>query len=683
MDAKTKRGGLDWSAKHNVVTGTVNTAGGLMATSMVGSLAQLPPFWAAAAAGVGAVAHSVAAATGDTSRAGILARAAAWAGGGGWLTYSLATSPWSITSAASLATLSVAGGVTASVLKAAGARKDVAQRRVRLASARARAADDWETRIERVCGIKGAEIIGVEHWETGTGYSLDVNLPAGGQNWRDLNNAAARLAADADLPEGCGVEVTPGTTRRAAIVHVSTVNALAEEAPYPGEATPLSINNPLPLGVHRDGTEAGISLRQDTGIMVGQKGGGKTNQLQVINAGLVRCTDTLVWHIDLNGGGMSLPWIWPWHDGQADVPAIDWVASTPDEAQRMTEAALRIAKGRKVAYRKLRRQAGDDKLPVSPQVPQIVIVIDECAEVIGENTKHRQVANNLEELQRIARAEGVNLVFCGLRATTDVIGSTAILKQARARIGMRMQDPEELNYLFGWGCKATPEDIPYPGCGLYLQDSTGQPRPFKGYRLVGQALEDIAIAAAGLRPALDAPSVDLAGPDYTTRWSRAAHLFTDDSGTDTDDLPAPRTPLDQLAEAGAVFKRVTSPGNGVDWSNPATWPAPAVPGLDIPTTATMTRVPTLLRRLLAVMDDHGADRLHTATLAAALNTTPDVLGTLLPQVGVKALPQPFHHNGNRGRGYSRADLMAVAERIERGEVSVPADVADWPPAQGT
>ncbi|WP_157433966.1 hypothetical protein [Actinoalloteichus sp. GBA129-24] len=680
---------LDWSAGHTPALAALNTTGGVLATGMVGSLIDIAPVWGVAAAGVGAAGHLIATA-GIGGRARLTHRATCWAGAGGWLAWSLATTPWSIASLTSLACLGVAGYATGRFVSIADDRQQERRHKLMLASRRARTATEWEGRIGRVCGIQGSRVVGVEQWDTGTGYTLDVELPEGGKSWRELAAAAEALAADANLPDGCGVEVVAGISRRVALIRVSTVNVQIKDTPYPSEATPLTINNPIPIGLHRDASEAGLSLRQDTTLLTGQKGGGKTNELQVINAGLVRCVDTVVWHIDLNGGGMSLPWITPWHErgpaGGVPAPAVDWVAATPKEAQKMTAAALRIAKHRKVAYRKLRRDVGDDKLPVSPTVPEIVIVVDECAEVLGERTPHRQVQANLEEIQRIGRAEGVNLVFCGLRATTDVIGSTNILKQARARVSMSVQDPEELNYLFGWSCKATPADIPYPGCGLYLQDTSGNPRPFKGYRLVGAALEDVAVAVAARRPALDEPSREVAGVDYTARWNhdRVSHLF-DDEPADQDEQtppaeqaappPAPTAtlhdPLAQLAAGAAIFQTgTTSTPDGIDWNDAAAWPVISVPG-----SVAGEELPELISRLLAACGD--ADRMHTSALSAALDTTPDTLSRLLPLVGLRALPNAFQQNGQARRGYARADIEAVAERIRSGQLTVPSEVANW------
>lgn len=692
MNARTRAGGVDWTGKHNVVTGTVNTAGGLLATSMVGSLLDMPPTWALGGAAVGAAAHAVAAAGRGTTRPGVLARAAGWVAGGGWMVWALETTPWSVPSISSLAVLGVAGGVTATLVRAATGKREEIKREVVFARQRARTAGEWEARIDRVCGIKNVQIMGVQKWEQGTGYTLDINLPPGGHSWRDLAKHQAGLAADADLPNGCTVEAMPGVSRRAALLRVATKDSWEEVIPYPEDWSPLSILNPIPIGEHRDASVASLELRSDTVLLTGQKGGGKTNELQVLNAGLVRCVDNLVWHIDLNGGGMALPWIRPWlsdPDGEVPAPAVDWVASTAREAKKMTEAALRIAKGRKVEYQQLCEQHGTDKLPVSPEIPQITIVVDECAEVMGDGTKHPKLRDDLEEIQRIARAMGVNLVFCGLSATVDVIGSTAVRKQSRARISMRVSDAEELNYLFGWNCKADPQDMPYEGCGLYLQDTSGQPKGFKGYRLVGAALATGARAVAHLRPGLDEISARLAGDDYATRWERAAHLIADQAPTDTPaldtteedttndhELPAAGGfDLAQLDAGAAIF--TGSPATGAfDPLDPHTWPAIDVPGLP---TALAVELPALLARLLDVFNRGDHDRLHTAVLAAEIGTTPTVLGKLLPQIGVQALPNAFYVGPDRNRGYARADLESAAERIQRGEIAVPAEVAAWTP----
>ena len=124
-------------------------------------------------------------------------------------------------------------------------------------------------------------------------------------------------------------------------------------------------------------------MRQASVLVIGQTGSGKTILLNVLTAGAGRCRDALVWHIDLNGGSLSQMWLAPWLEGHTDRPAIDWAASTPAEALDMALAALRIAKDRKTSARKLKIAADTTLMPVSPDLPEIVIFLDEGAEAVS------------------------------------------------------------------------------------------------------------------------------------------------------------------------------------------------------------------------------------------------------------------------------------------------------------
>ncbi len=150
------------------------------------------------------------------------------------------------------------------------------------------------------------------------------------------------------------------------------------------------------------------------------------------------------------------------------------------------------------------RASNDDKLPVDRDVPEIVIVADEYAEL------PLKVQQNLESISNTGRAAGVRVLNCALRGTADIVSSN-VKKQAQLRIGMRVSDADELAFLFGWnGRTPSPEDAPYEGCG-FLMLGQDTPRPFKGYRLRPNQIEDIAIAVADSRPSLDAASASAAG----------------------------------------------------------------------------------------------------------------------------------------------------------------------------
>lgn len=662
---------IDWAGKHGTFAGTVNGALSTWALTMVGYLLHIPAIWALGA-GIAAAAATLLASVGQNIDSHtLLYRAACWTGAGVWMTWAIGWgNPWSLHAVVSLVIGALVIGIIATALSRGERREQEKQRAALRLSQRARRAHDWEQRIRRVCNVD-AQVVGEEEWAGGTGYTLDLVLGGGGATWKSIASFCDGLAADARLPEGCGVEVGPGADRGSALLRISIRNALLEPQPYPEDYSPLTILNPIPMGVLRDGDVAGVELREETLVITGEKGSGKTNQEHVTTAGLVRCVDTLIWTIDFGGGGLPLPWLWAWHEGRAERPAIDWVATTGDEALAMTEVALDIAKRRKVAYQYLKRQTNTNLLPVSPELPEIVIIIDEGAEVTGERTKHRQVAANVEEIVRIARDSAVNVVLSGLRATADVI-PPGVLHQARARIGMRVSDSDELNRLFGWRHKLSADDIPFKG-GAFILTEQLTPRPMRGFFLDPARIDDIAVAAGGIRPGLDQASLEVAGSRYEKRWERAGHLWTGEpvpvaavpapqaAAGDSGDLDDARRQLAREVAAAQGrdpnlaedFLAIVEPLRGelVDWSDPSRWPSntppPEQPGEPEPATPDRRAV------MLQIIDAAGQDGI-----------TPKDLLDGLHRAGVRIVRQTLHD--------WLADAIRETEvvRVERGRKAV-------------
>ncbi|GGL56602.1 hypothetical protein [Planomonospora parontospora] len=108
--------------------------------------------------------------------------------------------------------------------------------------------------------------------------------------------------------------------------------------------------------------------------------------------------------------------------------------------------------------------------------------------------------------------------------------------------------------------------------------------------------------------------------------------------------------------------------------------APSTPAVPAVPAAPVAPVPEILRRALAVFESMRTERLHSEELAAALGLTMTELADLLRPLEVRPLPNKFSRGGQERRGYARAALETAAERITRGEIEVPADVAAWPAA---
>lgn len=597
---------VEWSWRHGPVIGPVNAVGAAAGTAMVGSLAGVSPWWAAGAGLAAAGTVAARAAQRGVSRAGVVYRGCCWAGAGAWTGWALATSPWSVDTLAGLAVGGLVAGlggaelsdheqrVTARRAQAVEAAR-VAEEAARVAAgeeavaaARVEVALVWEARLARVAQLSGVVVEGVQEWPSGAGYSLQVRLPQGGATWRNIASCVDGLAADADLPHGCGVEVAPGPSRQVAILQVATVDTTAVPQPYPDDTSELSYAQPLPIGMLRASRVAHVELLDDPALIVARIGSGKSNLLQVINADLVRCTDALIWHIDLNGAGMSRPWLTPWLRGTTGRPVIDWVASTAQEAEVMLTAAISIAKRRKTAYSALMDSVNDDKIPISPQVPAIVIVLDEGAEVVAANRGQKTLATKLDELISTARASRVQVVASALRATAEIL-PTSIKAMAGTRLFLRPTDEHEVAQLLGWRTGVSLDDVSTPGSGLLRAAGSAAVMPVRVWRMAPAQIAALTVAAGGLRPRLDpASSAAAAGPAYSNRWNRYLAWYKSQGGNpmpqhipgNTDDAagshttrpttsanPAatsPRTPADTTGQASEQLTGMAALGPAYD-----------------------------------------------------------------------------------------------------------------------
>ncbi|MGA5489580.1 hypothetical protein ACPCK1_17710 [Streptomyces pseudogriseolus] len=568
---------IDWDSGHGPFTAPISAAGSALAASYAASTAGVTPWWGAAVAGAGFVGSLIAGRRTGAGRGSLVLRAASWLGAGGWCSWAIAAGPWSANQLAALAAGALALGAAMAGSRSAQRRAD--EQHAADAAAHAHAvvmgrhralADEWSARFSRVSGIEGVQVVGVEMWPSG-GMTLEGRFPEGGYTWRHMQSCQDGLAGDARLPIGCSVEIMEGIDRGSFLANIETENQVAgEPRMYPGDYSPRSYNDGLQHGVHRDGSECAPVCRELSGIASGRRGSGKSNLMHVWIAGQVRMIDAVVWVIDLNGGGLALPWLRAWHRaGSPGRPPIDWVADTPAKVLAMSEALLRIARARKPGYADLQIEANDDKIPVSPEVPAIITNIDEAAELYSSRARRdatlRKAGDNLIEVIELARAVACNIMASALRATQDVIEEPQLVVQSGLKIGMQ-SDEREINYLMGWGDKISPEDMPEPGTGA-VKVLQAPARPFQAYRITPAEIAKIVAATAEYRPELDELSRRAAGEAYATRWDNSEHLFTGKAQPQpvATDEPAPE-PVQSAREGW------TDPT--ADWDSPAA-PAPA------------------------------------------------------------------------------------------------------------
>lgn len=519
----------DWAAGHGPVTGALSATTGAWATATVGAATHLPPGWALAVGAAGAVGHTAAGLKMRNAGRTITARAASWLVGAGWTTWAMTHGPLTWAALGSLATIGVGIGTAtrstrlyeeARELEASTARER--QIAAELSAERREIAAEWVERISRVCGLT-VRVLAVEKWEPGTGFTLDVELP-GGATYDKIAAHAASLSADAHLPHGCTATAGPGVHQGRALIDVGVVNVLEQERTYPTDYGPLSLLTGIPWGYRTNAEEIRVYLREQCALAVGPTGSGKTNLIHAILAGFARATDVLTWVIDLNAGSAGLPWVLPALDTEGQEtplrPGIDWLASTPGEASRMLDVALAIARHRKTVYQDLMRQHNTDLLPISPQIPQIELVIDEGAEILASTDRQlKTLAGKILELIRIGRAMAVRTVLTALGATGSVLGNLMIRREAKVRVALTGGALEgmDLGKLFPGTRGLRVEQAPYKGSG-FMGTPESPAGLFKTWRVLPNQIREIVAATSDRHPTLDEPSAKAAGEAYAKRW---------------------------------------------------------------------------------------------------------------------------------------------------------------------
>ncbi|MET8498752.1 hypothetical protein [Streptomyces microflavus] len=520
MAAKSAGSALDWGWNHSPATSAALVAGGAYTVATAGTVTGLPASHALLVAGAGAVAQVGADLYQHRPTGHTAARCAAWLTAGGWTAIVLENHTALTWGAAGWWAAGTAAGMTLArglVRAEATARTERHQRRLQKWANKQAGA--WHERLERLFRLEGHQVDGVRPWKGDIGYTVLVTMPS---NTPELPaDAVRKLAVDLRLPKGGGIQILDGETYGQTLIRVTAVDVLAKVVDLPDgpeDTTVTSIYDGLPLGLKPDGEEARIAVVDECALVVGQTGSGKTNTVNTANAGALRTDNTVVMHIDVTGAGISLPWLHSWAvDGTANVPLIDWTADTIEEAHILCDTVIAGIAARKTGHQDLLTE--DDKLTVTHDLPEVLVAVDEIAELTPG------LLRKLDTIVNTGRAVRVRVLVCGLRATQDVI-TAAMKKQSRVRVGMRVSDPEELSHLFPTGGgRINPKAAPYKGCGFYSSpdedDVVSDPTAFKGYRIKPKQIRALSVAYADRRPQLEPVFLDTEPTlYYASRWGR-------------------------------------------------------------------------------------------------------------------------------------------------------------------
>lgn len=386
------------------------------------------------------------------------------------------------------------------------------------------ACGSWQSDINKAGGWKpedGAVALRVKRWRNGAGEDVFGEwAPGAPRTYRDLQSIQTVLAAMRRLKPGCTIEADEGEEHQGSwVLHVTTRNDLHTKiATFPlDEIRQRSLRDPLDIGRNGKGELTYVELYQSCLIISGQRDAGKTVLLQTLTGQLVQCTDVLVWHADLNGGGMSAPWARPYATNLVKRCAVDWIATTPEQALAMAEVGLAIARDRKSRYQGVLLDNDTDVLPIDETRPAIVIIVDEGGEVFGDSASKvaREASEALRELQRIGRSMCVQVEFSVQRATSTYVSSD-MKKGAALSVAMRCKDDADISHLMDWsGLRA--RDLVSQG-SAYIRFNQQDPSMFRTYLTKPRAIEEISRRVETWRPVLDDPGKAIGGQVYAQRW---------------------------------------------------------------------------------------------------------------------------------------------------------------------
>jgi hypothetical protein len=527
--ATRRRFEIDWAGPHGTAWGTFNAMLTTVTASWLGHLTArewpLPTGQVVLLAvgvtvlGVLSVLLRAALRKTPTPGATVIYKLCCWTGAGGWAAVMVAEPVWSwrwwAPRAGVLVAMAVVAGLLANLATedppatdqpADGPPKNTAaapsggdpatlKRRQEIAA-------QWRELLDRRCAGEGYTVPNVQLWPRGNGHTVEAIVPAGlGLTWRAVAAQAQALEGDLDLPYGCGIVVTAGVSKRAALIEVTTADILARDIAYQVDRPVHSINDNLVVGVRDDGADIGPELRTNCMVLAGEARSGKSNAGHCITAEIVTTDDALQWDWHLPDGRLWAPWMQPWLKGEISVPPIDWCAWDGQELSWMTRAALRVVYARNEGYRELVLDANDDKLPVSRDIPAVVLVGDEIAKVTSAMSNFPFARDDLHSVVFEGGAAAVRCVFLALRGTDEVI-LNSIQSQCQVRGVMKVGGKAEAGWVFGRSGFG-PEDTPYPGCGGLSVQSGRDPQRLKYFRMTPNLIYQIARSVQDRRPTLD------------------------------------------------------------------------------------------------------------------------------------------------------------------------------------
>jgi hypothetical protein len=340
--------------------------------------------------------------------------------------------------------------------------------------------------IARAVGLTGSQVMSamVDVW----GWRARLRLARG----QTIADVTARIPA---IESGLGtfrgalrVYPTPDDLANRCELRVLDMDPHADAIPWPGPSV-ASITEAIDLGPFEDATPCRVLFLRRHGLAGGTTGSGKSGWLNVLLGNLVACPDVVIWAIDLKKGMELKPW----------QSCIGRLATTPGQATALLRDAVAILQARA----ELLAGQGRRVWAPSPEMPALVIIIDEYAELVDEAPEAIQEADSIA---RLGRAVAVTMVAATQRPTQKAMGQGAVRSQMDTRICFRVHERKDVDLVLGQGMLNSgwhAHTLNAPGKFLVSAPEHGTPKRARAYLVTDEAVTDTTAQYTNSRPQLD------------------------------------------------------------------------------------------------------------------------------------------------------------------------------------
>jgi hypothetical protein len=343
--------------------------------------------------------------------------------------------------------------------------------------------------IAHAVGLAGSQVMSatVDLW----GWRARFRLARG----QTIHDVIAKIPA---IESGLGtfrgsvrVHPTPDDLANRCELRVLDTDPHADAITWPGPSV-TSITEPIDFGPFEDAVPCRVLFLRRHALFGGATGAGKSGGLNVLIGNLVACEDVVIWGIDMKKGMELGPW----------AACIDRLATTPEEARALLADAVAILEARAalLAARGLR------VWEPSPDMPALVIIVDEYAELVDDAPG---AVKDADSIARRGRAVAVNLIAATQRPTQKAMGQGAVRSQMDVRVCFRVRERKDVDLILGQGMLTAgwnAHTLNAPGKFLISAAEHDTPRRARAYLVTDEAVAYTASSYAYDRPTLDEAS---------------------------------------------------------------------------------------------------------------------------------------------------------------------------------